>query len=139
MTTRPRATADAKPLAAEKYGQPRERRGEGAVEVREVAVRHLAVRDPDPGDEVVAGVAVEVAPRAPDEREQPQGEDGETAERQRVGRDGDAEPLGPGADRDGRGGHAATASPRAARSRSRIPGTTRFVTPIVACPLEISG
>ncbi len=135
------AESDCRPetRAAQQDGNRCERRRERPVEEDEVAIGQLPVGDASSRHEVVARVAVEVAPGAPGQREESEGEDGETRERKGVGRDGDPKPLGPDANRCNRRGHAAAASRPADSSRLRIPGTTRSVTPMVAWPLEISG
>ena len=79
--------------AAEPRSEPEQRRSERPVVVVLVDVRQLAVCEARAGDEVVTGVAVQVAPRLPRERDDDDSEDSKRSERRNVGRDGDARAL----------------------------------------------
>ncbi len=114
-----------------------EERGERAVVVDEVDVRELTVGDERAREDVVARVAVEVAPRPPGDRRERDPEDGEAAERERVCAERDPQAARLRAQLLRVDAHAASC--RRAPSRSRMPGTTLSATPITAWPLTISG
>src|SRR6185312_6503169 len=104
---------------------------ERPVVVDEVDVRKPPVRDERAGDDVVAGVAVEVAPRTRREYGQDDAEHREAGQRQYVRAECDPQTSARALpQRNGLDAHAASRC--WAPSRSRIPGTTRSATPITA-------